>query len=71
MFKVKQLFTKNYLLLLHITLVLVHFNSFEVIRSQNLKVSKTYQNNQATLIKKLLGGPNSSSLYYEITESDF
>ena len=28
MFKVKQLFTKNYLLLLHITLFLVHFNGF-------------------------------------------
>ena len=33
MFKVKQLITKNYLLLLHITLFLVHFNSYEVIRS--------------------------------------
>ena len=54
MFKVKQLFTKNYLLLLHIVLFFVHFNSFEVIRSQSLKVSKSYQNNQATLIKKLL-----------------
>ena len=34
MFKVKQLFTENYLLLLHITLFVVHFNSIEVIRSQ-------------------------------------
>ena len=68
MFKVKHLFTKNYLLLLHITLFLVHFNSFEVIRSQSLKVSKSYQNNQVTSIKKLLRVPNSFSLYYEITQ---
>ena len=53
MFEVKELFTKNYPLLLHITFFLVHFNSFEVIRSQSLKVSKTYQNNQVTSIKKL------------------
>ena len=52
MFKVKQLVIKNDLLLLHIiTLVLVHFNSFGVIRSQSLKVSKTNQNNQVTSIK--------------------
>ena len=38
MFKVKQLFTKNRLLLLHIALFLVHFNSLEVIRSQSLKI---------------------------------
>ena len=67
MFKVKQVFTKNYLLRLHITLFLVHFNSFEVTRSQSLKVSKTYQNNETRSIKKLLGDPNSFSLYYEIT----
>ena len=67
MFKVKQLFTKNYPLLLHITLFLVHFNSFDVIHSQSLEVSKTYQNNQVTSIKKLLGVPNSFSLYYVIT----
>ena len=69
MFKVKQLFTKNYLPFLHITLWLVHFNSFEVIHNQSLKVSKSYQNNevQVTLIKKLLGVPNSFSLYDEIT----
>ena len=67
MFKVKQLFTKNYLLLLDITLFLVQFYSFKVIRSQSLKVSKSYQNNQVTSIKKLLGVPDSFSLYYEIT----
>ena len=66
MFKVK-LFTKNYLLLLHITLFSLHFNSFEVVRSQNLKVSKSYQNNEVTLIKTLFGVPNSFSLYYEMT----
>ena len=43
MFKDKQLFTKNYLFLLLITLFSVHFNSFEVIRSQSLKDSKSYQ----------------------------
>ena len=48
---------------MHITLFLVHFNSFEVIRSQSLQVWKNYQNNQVTSImayfnasiKKLLG----------------
>ena len=55
MFKVKQLFTKNHLLLLLIALFLIHFNSLEVIRSQSLKVSKSYQNNQVTSIKKLEG----------------
>ena len=54
-FKVKQLFTKNHLLLSHIALFLVHFNSLEVIRSQCLKVSESYQNNQVTSIKKLIG----------------
>ena len=53
MFYVKQIFAKNYLLVLHITLFLVHFNSFEVIRSQSLKVSKNYQNKQVTSIKRL------------------
>ena len=67
MFKVKQLFSKNYRLLLYITLFLVHFNSFEVIRSQTLKVSKTYQNNEVTSIKKLFGVSISFSLYCEIT----
>ena len=67
MFTVKQPFIKNYLLLWHITLFLVHFNRYEVIRSQSLKVSKSYQNNQVTSIKKLLGVPNSFSLYYETT----
>ena len=71
MFQVKQLFTKNYLLLLHITLFLVNFNSFEVIRSQSLKVTKSYQNNQVTSIKKLLGVSNRFSLYYETTYRDF
>ena len=65
MFKVKHLFTIKYLLLLHITLFLVHFHSCEVIRSQSLKVSKTYQNNKVTSIQKLLGVSNSFSLYYE------
>ena len=40
MFKVKQLFTKNYLLLLHITPFLVHFNSFKVIRFEKFKRRK-------------------------------
>ena len=53
-FKVKQLFTQNYLFILLITLVLVHFNSLKINRSQSLKVSKTYQNNQVTsLVWKL------------------
>ena len=71
MFKVKQLFTKNYLLLLQIVLFLVNFNSFEVICSQSLKVSKSYQNYEATSIKKLLLVPNSFSLYYEIDALHF
>ena len=66
MFKVKQLVAKNYLLLFHFTLFLVHFNCYEVIRSQSLKVSKSYQSNEVTSIKKLLGVPNSFSLYCEI-----
>ena len=33
----------------------VCFNSFEIIRSQSLKVLKSYQNNEVTSIKKLLG----------------
>ena len=70
MFKVKQLFTINYPLLLRITLFLVHFNCFEVICSQSVKVSKSYQNNEVTSTKKLLEVPNSFSLYYEITQSD-
>ena len=67
MFKVKQLFTKNDLLRLHITLFLVHFNRFEVICAQSLKVSKTYQNNEVTPIKKLFEVSTRFSLYYEIT----
>ena len=39
-FKVKQLFTKNFLIALHITLFLVHFNSNEVVRSQSLRSQK-------------------------------
>ena len=58
MFKVKQLFTKNYLLLLQIVIFLVNVNSFEVIRSQSLKVLKTYQNCKVMSIKKLLVVPN-------------
>ena len=69
MFNVNQLFTKNYLLL-YITLSLVHFKSLEVIHSQSLSVSKNYQNNEVTSIKKLLEVPQSISLCYEITQSD-
>ena len=54
MFEVKQSFTKNYLLLLQIKPFVVHFKSVVVIRSQSLKISKTYQNNQVTSIKKLI-----------------
>ena len=50
MFKVKELLTKIYLLLLHITLFIVYFNSYEVIRSQNLKGSNSYQNNEVASI---------------------
>ena len=67
MSKVKQRFTKNYLFLLHITFALVHLTSFEVIRSRSLKFPKSYQNNEVTSIKKLLGVPNSFSHCYEIT----
>ena len=70
MLKEKQLFTKKLSTFLHNPLFLVHFNSYEVIHSQSLKGSKSYQNNQVTSIKKLLGVPNSFSLYYEITWSD-
>ena len=38
-----------------IGLFLVYFNSLEVICFQSLKVSKSYQNNQVTSIKKLWG----------------
>ena len=69
MFNVKQLFTINYPLLLNLTLFFVHFNSFEVICSQSLKVSKSYQNNKVTSIKKRLRVPNSFSHYCEITYS--
>ena len=73
MFKVKQVLTENDLFLLRITLFLVYFNTFEIIRSpclKPLKVSKIYQNNEVTLITKLLRVHNSFSLYYEITWSD-
>ena len=70
MFKVKQLFTKNYVIVLHITLFLVHFNSVEVNRSQSLKVSKSYQNYEVTSIKKLLGVSNTFSLCCEMIQSD-
>ena len=67
MFKVKQLFNKTCtgIFLLYITLFLVHFNNFEVIRSQNLKVSKSNQNNEVTSITYLLGVPYSFLLHYE------
>ena len=49
MFKVQQLFTKNYVSLLHITLFLVQFTLQALrllgIRSRSLKVSHSYQNN--------------------------
>ena len=70
MFKVTHLFTKNYLFFLPMTVFSVHFNSLEVIRARSLKVSESYQNNQITSIKKLLGVPDSFSLYYEIKWSD-
>ena len=70
MFKVKQLFTKNFRLLLHNTLFLVYLNSLEVFRSQNFEVSKSYQNNEVTSITKLLGAADSFSLYHEITWSN-
>ena len=54
MFVVKQLFTNNYLLLLHNVLFLVYFNSFEVTGSESLKVAKSYQNNKETSIKNLI-----------------
>ena len=57
MLKVKQPFSKNYLLLLHITLFLVYFYSFEVIRSQSLKVLKSYQNNEIMSTKNLIQQP--------------
>ena len=62
MFKVKQLFTRNYLL--HVTLFLVHFNSYEVIRSQSFKVSKRYQHNEVTSSRKLVEVLES---FYEMT----
>ena len=46
MFKIKQLFTKNYLFFLHITLFWIHFNSFKITRSQSLKISKSNQNSE-------------------------
>ena len=69
MFKVKQLFTINYPLPLHFTLFLVHFNSFEIICSQSLKVSKSYQNKSSNVNQKAITikVPNSFSLYHEIT----
>ena len=50
-------------------LFLVNFNSFEVIRSQSLKVSKSYQNYEVTSIKKLVVLPNNFLLHYEIAAS--
>ena len=43
---------------MYITLFLVHFNGSEVIRSQSFKCQKSYQINQVTSIKKLLGVSN-------------
>ena len=50
MFEVKQLFTKNCISFAHYAV----FRPFEMIRSHSLNVSKSYQNNQVTSIKKLL-----------------
>ena len=66
MFNAKQLFTKKYLIILDITLFFIDFNRYGIVRFRSLKVSKSYQNNQVTSIKKLLGVPNSFSLYCEI-----
>ena len=74
MFKAKQLLYLPkiifFFFFLHIMLFLVYFNSFEVIRSQRLQVSKSYQNIQVRSIKNLLGVLDSFSLYYEIACSD-
>ena len=67
MFKVNQVFTKNYILLLQVTLFLICCNSYEVIRSMSLKIAKSYQNNQVRSNKKLLEVSNSFLLYSEIT----
>ena len=67
MFKVKQVFTKNYILLLQVTLFLICCNSYEVIRSLSLKIAKSYQNNQVRSSKRLLEVSNSFLLYSEIT----
>ena len=53
MFKVKQLFTKNYLSFAHYG-YFTYFNSFVFIRSQSLKVLKSYQDKKVTLIKKFI-----------------
>ena len=67
MFKAKHIFTKNYyLLLLQIAIFLLNLNSSEVICSQSLKVSKSYQNCEVTSTKKLLIVFNNFSLYYKI-----
>ena len=67
MFNVKQLFTKSDLLFFAQCALFSSFNSCEVIRSQSLKVSKSYENDQVTSIKKLLGVLNSFSLCYDKT----
>ena len=50
MFGVKQLFTKNRISFAHYAF----FSPLEIIRSHSLNVSKSYQNNQVTSIKKFL-----------------
>ena len=67
MFKVKQLFTKNHLRFLLMTLFLVCFTAFGVICSQSLKVSKSYQNKEVTSIKKLLGVSNTGCSKKNVT----
>ena len=67
MFKVKKVFTKNYIPLLQVTLFLICCNSYEVIRSMSLKIAKSYQNNQVRSNKKLLEVSNSFLLYSEMT----
>ena len=50
-------------------LFLDNFNRFEVICSQSLKVSESYQNYEVTSIKELFVLPNSFSFYYKTAQS--
>ena len=63
MFKVEQLFTKTYPYTCFAQYALSSsFEQLWIIRSQSLKVSKSFKNNQVTSVKKLLGVPNRFSL---------